>query len=448
MKKLLLIITLIFCGMMSFAQKTVDIEVKVVNDNGEPMQNVSVRNDDGYLLGISDWRGELKLRSVKTGDVMNFSHVAYHEMEYKITEDDIKNKFFTVKMFMKLYELPEVTIVENVPHVAYDNKVVSVADYEMNKQGIYLLAHRMRNYSLLHLSYDFDTLAEIELPRKFDHFYKDVYDQIHVLSQDSAYWVGSMKRGDEYAGMVLTMGIRIEQFLYIHAHVSAATDQVIITHLYTNRGQELYYFDIGENEEKKIDTTVLEHIRWEEGCMLMENVRKFGPMGWRGKDAVALAQNKFAIGNDCFTVAQNNANEHSCAHDAIQVRECHVAQAASLLNSQFCQFGAPPHKGFARQKTGILDQSFKLSGGILLGVKGQRNTKRIAHSVCLVKIFGVTDTCDGMNARIEGARGHAAKQVELVGCRYGNEQVGVFNSRLRKGGMSRSVSYNSPDVKL
>ena len=286
MKKLLLTITLILCGMTLFAQKTVDIEVKVVNDNGEPMQNVSVRNDDGYLLGISDWRGELKLRSVKAGDMMDFSHVAYHEMEYNITEDDIKNKFFTVKMFMKFYELPEVTIVENIPHVAYDNKVVSVADYEMNEQGIYLLAHRMRNYSLLHLSYDFDTLAEIELPRKFDHFYKDVYDQIHVLSQDSAYWVGTMKRGGEYAGMVLTMGIRIEQFLYIHAHVSAATDQVIITHLYTNRGQELYYFDIGENEEKKIDTTVLEHIRWEEGCMLMENVRKFGPMGWRGEAQV------------------------------------------------------------------------------------------------------------------------------------------------------------------
>ena len=82
MKKLLLTITLILCGMTLFAQKTVDIEVKVVNDNGEPMQNVSVRNDDGYLLGISDWRGELKLRSVKAGDMMDFSHVAYHEMDY------------------------------------------------------------------------------------------------------------------------------------------------------------------------------------------------------------------------------------------------------------------------------------------------------------------------------------------------------------------------------
>ena len=267
---------------MSFAQNAANIEVRLLNDNGEPLQNVSVRSEEGYLLGISDWRGELNIKSVKLGDVLTFKHVAYHEMEYVINKDDVKNKTLTVKMFMKFHELPEVTIVENVPHVAYNNKVVSVADYEINNQGIYLLAHRMRHYSLLHLSFDYDTLAEIRLPRKFDHFYKDVYDQIHVLSQDSAYWVGTMKRGGEYAGMVLTMGINIDQFYYIHAHVSAATDQVIITHLYTNRGQELFYYDIGENEGK-IDTTILEHIRWEEGCMLMENVRKFGPMGWKGE---------------------------------------------------------------------------------------------------------------------------------------------------------------------
>ena len=286
MKNLLLTISLLFCGMTLCAQNSVNIEIKIINDNDEPMQSVSARSENDYLLGVSNWRGELTLHSMNVGDVIYFSHVAYHEMEHIITKDDIKNKSLTIKMFMKFYELPEVTIVENIPRVAYNNKVVSVADYEMNEQGIYLLAHRMRNYSLLHLSYDFDTLAEIELPRKFDRFYKDVYDQIHVLSQDSAYWVGTMMRGDEYVGMILTMGIRIEQFDYIHAHVSAATDQVIITHLYSNRGQELFYFDIGENEEKKIDTTLLEHIRWEEGCMLMENVRKFGPMGWRGEAQV------------------------------------------------------------------------------------------------------------------------------------------------------------------
>ncbi len=287
MKKLLLISSLLlFFVMTSFAQNIANIEIKILNDNDEPMQNVSVRSEDNYLLGVSDWRGEVTLHSIKSGDVIYFKHVSYHEMEHVVTKDDVKNKSLTIKMFMKFHELPEVTIIENVPHVAYNNKVVSVADYEMNEQGIYLLAHRMRNYSLLHLSYDFDTLAEIELPRKFDRFYKDVYDQIHVMSQDSAYWVGTMMRGDEYVGMILTMGIRIEQFDYIHAHVSAATDQVIITHLYSNRGQELFYFDIGENEEKKIDTTLLEHIRWEEGCMLMENVRKFGPMGWRGEAQV------------------------------------------------------------------------------------------------------------------------------------------------------------------
>ena len=143
-------------------------------------------------------------------------------------------------------DLPEATITaQNIPHIAYNNKVVSIADFEINDMGIYILAHRIRNYSLLHLSFDFDTIAEINLPRKFDKLYKDVYNQIHVVCQDSVYWVGTMKRSDEIAGIALMMGIRKDQFDYIHKHVSAATDKVIITHLYANGNQELYYFDIG-----------------------------------------------------------------------------------------------------------------------------------------------------------------------------------------------------------
>lgn len=180
-------------------------------------------------------------------------------------------------------ELPEATITaQNIPHIAYNNKVVSIADFEINDMGIYILAHRIRNYSLLHLSFDFDTIAEINLPRKFDKLYKDVYNQIHVVSQDSVYWVGTMKRGDEIAGIALMMGIRKDQFDYIHKHVSAATDKVIITHLYANGNQELYYFDIG-GCDGKVDTTLLEHIRWEEGCDLMFNIRMFGPMGLKGE---------------------------------------------------------------------------------------------------------------------------------------------------------------------
>ena len=180
-------------------------------------------------------------------------------------------------------DLPEATITaQNIPHIAYNNKVVSIADFEINDMGIYILAHRIRNYSLLHLSFDFDTIAEINLPRKFDKLYKDVYNQIHVVSQDSVYWVGTMKRGDEIAGIALMMGIRKDQFDYIHKHVSAATDKVIITHLYANGNQELYYFDIG-GCDGKVDTTLLEHIRWEEGCDLMFNIRMFGPMGLKGE---------------------------------------------------------------------------------------------------------------------------------------------------------------------
>lgn len=279
MKKILFILFAFLGAIDTSAQSKVTYTL--LNDNFEPLSNVDVYNSKKQIIAISNYKGEF-VCSTKAGDTLRMRHVAYNEKEYIVTKQDISKKQAEIRMFMKFFDLPEATITANVPHIAYNNKVVSIADFEINDMGIYILAHRIRNYSLLHLSFDFDTIAEINLPRKFDKLYKDVYNQIHVVSQDSVYWVGTMKRGDEIAGIALMMGIRKDQFDYIHKHVSAATDKVIITHLYANGNQELYYFDIG-GCDGKVDTTLLEHIRWEEGCDLMFNIRMFGPMGLKGE---------------------------------------------------------------------------------------------------------------------------------------------------------------------
>lgn len=279
MKKILFIL-FTFLGMIDTSAQT-KVSFTLLDDNFNPLSNVDVYNSKKQIIAISNYRGEFVCLA-KAGDTLRMRHVAYNEKEYIVTKQDISKKQAEIRMFMKFFDLPEATITANVPHIAYNNKVVSIADFEINDMGIYILAHRIRNYSLLHLSFDFDTIAEINLPRKFDKLYKDVYNQIHVVSQDSVYWVGTMKRGNEIAGMELMMGIRKDQFDYIHKHVSAATDKVIITHLYANGNQELYYFDIG-GCDGKVDTTLLEHIRWEEGCDLMFSIRMFGPMGLKGE---------------------------------------------------------------------------------------------------------------------------------------------------------------------
>jgi len=279
MKKIILILVAFLTIIDAAAQSK--ITFTVFNDNFELLTNASVYSANGNIVAVSDWRGEF-VCSAKAGDKLTIKHVAYHEMDYEVTKDDVSKKKAEIRMFMKFFNLPQATIIANVPHIAYNNKVVSIADFEINDMGIYILAHRIRNYSLLHLSFDFDTIAEINLPRKFDRLYKDVYNQIHVMSKDSVYWVGTLKRGDEAVGMALSMGVRKEQFDYIHGHVSAATDKVIITHRYTNGNQELYYFNI-DGCDGRVDTTLLEHIRWEEGCDLMTNIRMFGPMGLKGE---------------------------------------------------------------------------------------------------------------------------------------------------------------------
>ena len=64
-------------------------------------------------------------------------------------------------MKTKSHELLEVEVTANAPHIAFDNPVRSVLDYVIADDGIYLVAYRNRNTSVLHLSFEMDTLHEL-----------------------------------------------------------------------------------------------------------------------------------------------------------------------------------------------------------------------------------------------------------------------------------------------
>ena len=82
---------------------------------------------------------------------------------YTITEKDINGKNLTINMKTKSHELFEVEVTANAPHIAFDNPVMTVLDYTLRDDGIYLIAYRRRNAVLLHLSFDMDTLHELQI---------------------------------------------------------------------------------------------------------------------------------------------------------------------------------------------------------------------------------------------------------------------------------------------
>lgn len=70
-------------------------------------------------------------------------------------------------------ELPEATITaQNIPHIAYNNKVVSIKDFEINEKGIYLIAQRRRNNAILHLNFACDTLKELKISPAYYNIFK------------------------------------------------------------------------------------------------------------------------------------------------------------------------------------------------------------------------------------------------------------------------------------
>ena len=143
MKKLLIITLLIFCGMTVFAQKDdaiVNVEIIVSDNHGNVLKDVAVYNSKSRLIGITNQEG-ITWITARFSDAIIFSHLSFEQKIVKIKESDLYEKEFNnfimiVTLEDKNHLLPEVTIVENAPQLAYENKDVWLLDYSVDEKGI------------------------------------------------------------------------------------------------------------------------------------------------------------------------------------------------------------------------------------------------------------------------------------------------------------------------
>ena len=91
MKKLLLTITLILCGMMSFAQSEMPIKGVCLDDRNKALENVGIYSIDSTLLAVSDNQGRFTLFSSKEGDSIFASHLAYENVSCVINKQNYTN---------------------------------------------------------------------------------------------------------------------------------------------------------------------------------------------------------------------------------------------------------------------------------------------------------------------------------------------------------------------
>lgn len=252
----LLIFLLLTLSMM--AQDQLYLQGVCVNEKGRAIENVSVYVNDSLLVSITDENGHFALSRPVVGQKIRFAHIVYEPMTYTIKEKDLIGQELKIEMETKSHELLEVEVTANAPHIAFDNPVRSVLDYVISDDGIYLLAYRSRNTSVLHLSFEMDTLHELILSSAYKNLYKDFYGFVHVVSDENACQLGfRMTTDGRKKDMFLCAPLSLNLFYKNFAPIVAASDSVVITGRYAFYGTEQYYYCVTPTADTMY---LLEHI--------------------------------------------------------------------------------------------------------------------------------------------------------------------------------------------
>jgi hypothetical protein len=161
--------------------KVLNVNVIVSDSTGKVLKDVAIYNSKQNLIGITNNFGTTTI-TAHLGDVLVFSHISYEQKTMKVPDENM-----LVILNAKTNILPEAEVVENVPHLAYNNKKVWVTDYKITKNGMYLILNNNREHTLILLSHDQDTLTKTKIRKDYEYLYEDVIGNIHIYSADSVY---------------------------------------------------------------------------------------------------------------------------------------------------------------------------------------------------------------------------------------------------------------------
>ena len=266
MKKTILF--LLLCGFIATFQATAQerhiVQGYCKDENGKAIENVSVYAHDSLLVSITDEKGRFTYTHAKVGEILRFAHMGFEPAYYTIKKKDINGKNLTVRMKTRSHELLEVEVTANAPHVAYDNPVMTLLDYVIRDDGIYMIVYRRRHSSLLHLSFDLDTLHEMPISSRYKYLTKDAFGDIYAINDYQASQVGFMEL-DNGKKMLMNFyhSMPRKTFFDKYSTIVAASDSVFVTgqYYFYNKEMGYYYNRLGRDEEPKL----LHYIVDEEG---------------------------------------------------------------------------------------------------------------------------------------------------------------------------------------
>ena len=245
MKKAILFLLLfgIVSTFQATAQERAIVQGYCKDENGKAIENVSVYAHDSLLISVTDNQGRFTYGYAKAGEKLRFAHMVFEPAYYTIKEKDINGKNLTVRMKTKSHELLEVEITANAPHIAFDNPVMTVIDYTLREDGIYMIVYRRRHCSLLHLSFDMDTLHEMPISSRYKYITKDAFGDIYAINDYQASQVGFMELDNEKKMLMnFYYSMSRKTFFDKFSTIVAASDSVFITGRYFYFNKEMGYY--------------------------------------------------------------------------------------------------------------------------------------------------------------------------------------------------------------
>ena len=239
----------LFVGRIVAQERTV-VQGICKDENGKAIENVSVYVHDSLLVSVTDEKGHFTYTHAKAGDKLRFAHMVFEPTYHIIKEKEINGKNLTISMKTKSHELLEVEIIDKAPSIAFDNPVMTVLDYVIREDGIYMIVYRRRNSALLHLSFDLDTLHELKISSRYKQLYKDMRDEIHIINDYQTNKV-SFTYQEGKKEMYLSLPMSRTKFRNVYGPIVAASDSVYVTGQYHYFNKELgYYYNKYFSEEE------------------------------------------------------------------------------------------------------------------------------------------------------------------------------------------------------
>ncbi len=226
----------------------------VVDESQKSVPNIAVKNPDLGRTIIANQNGVFYYSVNDLNFSLQFTGVGYKTLltKVKLFNADFRISDTVVRVFKLLSSVNELNTVDvNYSPVEqfHTPTNVNVLDFEFFSDNVLLMLNENKKYKLKLVDKDDQTLHEFLLSTKPIRFFKDCFNQTHVISNDSASQI-IILNGE----IQLYKAIAIDQIKRLLEPCVASTNDALVFKALSRFKQAVIYFSI--NKMSKVSTLI------------------------------------------------------------------------------------------------------------------------------------------------------------------------------------------------